>query len=709
MAITVNYGNGTSGALGSTNRWTANDIAPATFDWSPFADNTLANYDQNLNYQYRQTAPEPQVNLNEGTMYASVNPKYVPISSLGGYMSGNTDINLAGQYAAYTQDLKKYPKKALDAYNFNLADPSKDAVVDYLHEAAWNATPKPTTQYSTQYSTTGLGVISSLVGPTGPKPVYNTSLATPIYNLGDSAAAPLYKEAADKFGMTPEEVKSLYGTWFQGYNTLADPVKANWQDVRASGDKSYNSVLAGIRNYQDAGLKNKYKADNAATYANLNSLTPDSVKASDTYLSPEYYALHLPGIIANSNPYRTTTASDFSTPEAYQNFIQQVKTQDQDTGGPFNIATEYRQAGGKKPRGYKWNGNNEIGYGPSTNKFNLAQNYLSDQVGKSAVDAGYKVEDAVKGLFRKKSTSPLGGALGIIGAVSAFVPGLQPLSIAANAASAVYQASQGNWLGAALSAFGAAKSLGAFNDIFPSLGGARIPSSVGGNLYSSVPNAGVGAFTEGGSSFGGALGSSGALSSFAPRIDMVSELTNGTSLGNVASLANSSVDPSSLNKFTAPNFTPSAPSSSAFTGGSSGGNIDFTTGDYATQLATKVPSTTVDYLTQQSEWEKLQALATSDVGKAAIKYGLGALKDRMSGENTSGSSAAEAGANELPSGAFGETAKPLESRTLSGLGVADTDLAAAQTGNQPLNYEKTSTPRRKVKYMTAGKAKKEVR
>jgi hypothetical protein len=718
MAITVNYGNGTSGALGApaAQHWTAADQAPATYDWSGIDTGPLPNYDQNLNdmYRPRPALPSPQ---KKTLLDRLSNKPDVPYATYEEALRNNNspDFSMAGfsQLEEYRRDAKKYPRKALDPNSINYADTNKDAVVDYLHQSYYDRTPPPVQTYKARP-----GDLSSYwqQGKVIPRAAYDPSTATPFYHLGDDVGNPIYEEAATKFGMTPAEVKALYGNWYEGYSTLRDPVKADWQNVRASGEDTYGSVLSGIRKYQNTGLESKYAAANTGLLNQLYSMTPESIQASDTYLAPEYYALHLPGMAKGSKPYMTTTPSDFDSPEEYRRFMSQMSVQDRETGGPFNIATEFRQGGGKKPEGYRWDGTNEMGYGNYTDRFNLAQNYLSDQTGKSALDAGYDPERAVKGMFKKKKESGLGGALGIIGAVSMFVPGLQPLAIAANAANAVLQASNGNWLGAALSAFGAAKAGGAFNDMFGSIGGTgdALSSSVG-NAATQIPNTGVGAFIEGGASSAGAgassaLSGAGNLFTSVPNVNLVSEFTGGSSLGGAIGLANSTRIPDSLSAdyFSTP--TASSTPIEGYTGGSSTAKMDFTTGDYAAPIATEVPKDSiVDALTEETELEKLKRLATSDIGKAVLKNGAAALMDKLKG-NSSGNAGAEAGANELPAGAFGEVAKPLTDRTIPGLGVADSALETPDEARKPnTNNSRTTAPRKKLKYMTAGKAKKEVK
>lgn len=717
MAITVNYGNGTSGALDApaAQHWTAADQAPATYDWSGIDAGPMPNYDQNLNLMYR---PRPGLGApQKKTLMDFVSNK--PMTPYGSYeeaLNDNTaDFSMIGfsKLENYRRDDKRYPRKAIDPNNINYTDTNKDAVVDYLHQSYYDRTPPPVPAYKPIP-----GMLSTFARPklNQPRAAYDPSKATPFYKQGDAVGDPIYEEAAAKFGMTPAEVKALYGNWYGGYSILRDPVKADWQNVRASGEDAYGSVLTGIRAYQNTGIKPKYAAQNTQLMNKLYSMTPESVRASDTYLAPEYYALHLPGMAAGSKPYRTTTPSDFASQEEYQRFMGQMSQQDQDTGGPFNIATEFMQGGGKKPKGYKWNGSNDMGYSGYTNQFNLAQNYLSDQAGKSAIDAGYDPAKAVEGLFKKKKVSKLGGVLGVIGMISAFVPGLQPLAIAINVANTALQASKGNWLGAALSAFGVAKSAGVFNDMFGSMGSAgdAVSSSVGNATQ--IPNTGAGAFIEGGAGSAGAGASSvaagaGNMFTSVPNINMVSELTNGSSLGGALGLANSTRLPDSLSvdSFTTPNYS-SAPIE-GYTGGSSiAPKMDFTTGDFAAPIATEIPKDSiVDGLTEETELEKLKRLATSDIGKAVLKNGTAALMNKLQG-NTSGNAGAEAGANELPAGAFGEVAKPLTDRTLPGLGVADSALVSPEDIRKPnTNNSRATAPRKKIKYMTAGKAKKEVK
>ncbi len=399
----------------------------------------------------------------------------------------------------------------------------------------------------------------------------------------DSTIESLYQQTAKETGMSVEQLKDAYGRYTKAYNSLVDPVGANWQDLKATGSLYSDSLLPGIRRYSGYG---------DGFYNQLSSQVSEGTRNSQKYLSPEYFALHgvtedmlgKPGTfigmtnpnrngailtgrkkvgIEKTNPYLMQDWTDYlsdtenmltATPDqksaaetAMAQHTADIRSKVAD-GGQFRIWDE----AGVNPRvttkvkGGKWKPKNSA----YTNELNIAENYLgtNTQGEKSYKDAGFSPDTAWQSGFYfkpKQKKGFLGGGLGTILSLASFIPG--PVGIGARIASAVNSIASGDILGGAMAALGA---MGGSNPI-ASLG-SKISSATGiplkaANMMVSGGIGGLNALSKGGNFGTGVLGSvaGNTISDFAGNTMLkagISPEASGATAGALGSMANAAIN-----------------------------------------------------------------------------------------------------------------------------------------------------------------------
>jgi hypothetical protein len=537
--------------------WLTPDLKSGTIDWSMFNPVNISNYEAILNTAYKPKPTQPQKIAQPFSLHSLVNKlnnKPAPVSqglfnkppppidprkaalfplsykggspSLGnggeGGLHGMLDANAEKAYNKAMSKMAYVPSQAISFRDQKINDAIKALDINTAYMSAGKLNP--------------------------------ADIAERDKRILDTSA---------KFGMSAEDLTKYLGLYDKAYQTIADPVGANWQDVKNTGDFYKNAVLPGVR---------RYSGYDDAFFNNLDTQASEGTRNSQKYLSPEYFALHgvtpsamnMPGVkqgqligLTNpklgewygspfggkynnnpgvgqkhkkagqgwSDPYKLTDWQDYlqagesrfnATPEQkaaaeaerakHMAFLSK-KVED---GGPFNL---WRETGVNphvvtKTKGGKWKPRNS-GY---TNQLNIAQNYLpqASEGTKNYETAGFNADKAYQsGFYFDKKKKKFGG-LGALLSIASFVPG--PVGIAARVAGAINAAANKDYLGAVMGAMGAAG--------YNPLGKATAMLSKATGLSANVANAivqggmgGLGAISKGGNFAKGALG--GGLGSYA--------------------------------------------------------------------------------------------------------------------------------------------------------------------------------------------------
>jgi hypothetical protein len=552
--------------------WLSQDLKNPSIDWSIFSPTAGLEYESLLdrNYKKRDTTLDhmsalrafgtgkiAQFNPYTGKMQSSFDT-YAPINGRvmsTSIMSGKPQNQASGRFA-------------LDPNKVNFSDANIDAAIDQLNNAALGKLqPVADWDYNQRFETNPM--MRAVQGYTKPKEfdyidpeslnrdVWNKSPVEMIRDAG--IREQLFGDVAKSTGIGLDDLKGHYNKYTKAYNSLSDPVGANWQDIKRVGAAYANEILPGVRRYSGYGDD---------FFNKLNSSVSEGTRNQANYLDPEYFALHTitpnnsyrgkagarstemigatnPNAKATfdqfyrptdsiamrkganpqgmTDPYSQTDWTDFlgagvtslnATAEDKAAAMRDMQIQrDRMTrkvrdGGQFNLwresdAQPYQVM--KAGEAGKWRPRNS-GY---TNQLNIAQNFLNKEGDgqKSFRDLGYDENEAWKSgfFFDKKEKSGLGGGLGMLAGLASFIPG--PVGIAARVVSAVNSVANKDYLGAVLS--GISMIPGANNPLTKVTSAlsksARIPMSLANSIVQGGMG-GLGAVSKGGNFAKGALG-----------------------------------------------------------------------------------------------------------------------------------------------------------------------------------------------------------
>jgi hypothetical protein len=490
--------------------WLSRDMASGSIDWNQFAPLPQVDFSKVLN-SYVTSKNQP-VSIGFGSSIMGVTN---PATSFYDKYTNST-INSPAVPSGMASILNHVPKAKTPPPNvqagfsfnpdsLNFADKNIDAAIDRLNGMVYGARSAESAKGIPQ-APTG---IAAMLAQQAPKTAnafdnqFDSSAAawtkTPLEQVKDQQLKEKYfADAASQSGMSIDDLKKHYGTYSKAYNTITDPVGANWQDLKSAGPEAYNSLLSGIR---------KYSGYDDAFFNNMNAQASEGTRNSQKYLSPEYFALHGTSLDNNygtkkrqmignvnpfkdwgkvgnnplvggkskigsykTNPYALEDYRDYldagsmmnATPEqiaAAQAAMQKQRAlmlKPATEGGQFNLwkeanANPYHSS--KVKGGGKWKPRNS-GY---TNQLNIAQNYLGPATeGKQNFrDLGYNEDKAYQSgfYFQKPKVNGFKKALGPILTVASFIPG--PIGIAARIGAAMNAAANKNYIGAVLGGLGA--------------------------------------------------------------------------------------------------------------------------------------------------------------------------------------------------------------------------------------------------------------
>lgn len=584
--------------------WMAQDVANPTIDWSLFSPLSSVGYDKVLDRDYKKRDPI----LGDISAFSMGRvQRYNPYSGQNETFMPKQSGIIGKAFAVMNPDRDAVQGRfAVNPNAINFADPTIDKAIDAMNAAIYGkAQPVATWDYNNM--TNDRSDIFSMA-QAAMKPKETAALNMDMFNKDTWTSSPaelirdsalrdqLFSDTAKQYGMTADELKDHYNTYAKAYDSVADPVGANWQDLKRMGATYANDLLPSIRRY--SGYDDNF-------FNKLNNSVSEGTRNSANYLSPEYFALHtvspnnqyrgkLKGteLVGNTNPrlmsmfdqyYRPTTDINMRKSESpmgitlpYQqtdwrdflgagvtslNATQAQKSQAQrdyerqqrllgesvKNGGVFNL---WREAGAQpysvtKTEGGKWRPRNS-GY---TNQLNIAQNFLNKEGdgSKTFQDLGYNPDDAWRSgfYFDKKKKNQFGSVLGTALGLASFIPG--PVGIAARIGSAVNSVANKDYLGAALT--GLSLFSGASNPLTKVTSAlsksAKIPMSLANSIVQGGIG-GLGAVSRGGNFIRGAAGAglgsfaSGELGSLLSNNGLAPELAGAVS-GAGGSLINSRV------------------------------------------------------------------------------------------------------------------------------------------------------------------------
>jgi len=528
--------------------WLSPDLKAGTIDWSMFNPISVPSYEAVLNTAYKPKPVAPQRPPQNFSLSNFLKQK--PVTLTESYFSPLPDAKPKPKPKPNTGasdwlDRSQEQSNGISGIVYNQQKQAYDQAMGKMRTVGLNdlqfADPKIQEAYS------ALRVNQNYTG----KELSQEDLATREQRIND---------VSSRFGFTPEQLSRYITSYDKARGALNDPVGANWQDIKNTGDFYKNQVLPGVR---------RYSGYNDAFFNKLNQEASEGTRNSQRYLSPEYFALHTvspnvqsgrreligntnpklsnewwapgynnnPGIalkrkvagIGTSNPYAATDWQDYlpttvsrfdATPEQravaeadnkkYRDLLS-AKVED---GGQFNL---WRETGTNpylvtKTPGGKWKPRNS-GY---TNQLNIAQNFLpqATEGKRNFRDVGYNENDAYRSGFYFDKKKKKFGALGGILSLASFIPG--PIGVGARILNTVTSLANKDYFGALTSGLGAYGKLTGTNF----LGGIadKIGSSLG--VSPSVANAivqggmgGLGAVANKGDFVKGALG--GGLGSYA--------------------------------------------------------------------------------------------------------------------------------------------------------------------------------------------------
>jgi hypothetical protein len=510
--------------------WLTNDMQSPTIDWGQFAALPTIDYATVLNKTYKQ--PQKPA-LSSG--FGNFNGVWAPKEVYDKYSGTMVSQRPTGTILDFVHRNKKPALPTaqsgfrIDPNALNFKDSSIDAAIDKLNQSVYGARSRTDDGYYRRLAgqSNGMADIALNWQERNLDKAFDNNFETsmsawsksPIEMIKNQAMRDkMYADAAAGAGISVDDLKKHYGTYAKAYNSLADPVGANWQDLKKTGNTYSNDLLPGIRKY--SGFGDDY-------FKNLESMADPSYRNSAKYLSPEYFALHTTsknnqygsdrGMIGNtapgknwkegfgtSNPYALEDWTDYlkngktsitATP-AERAIAEQAMAAQQSLlnkpvaeGGQFNLWKEtgvdpYQRI---KAKGGKWKPINSA----YTNKLNVAQNFLGPATRgeKNFKDAGYDETEAYRSGFRfdkdkkKGFGKVLSGALGL----ASFIPG--PIGVAARIGSALNAAVNKDYLGAVLGGLGAmgvnplggiTSKLSAATGFSPSIANALVQGGVGG-------------------------------------------------------------------------------------------------------------------------------------------------------------------------------------------------------------------------------------